>query len=906
MIETALIVEALAIVAVRVLQGAGDDYLKGKLRTLLKAVKGKKKSPQAAGVAQSYERLCETVSLGLNLLGEDPGGYKDDLTRFIEDPAVFLEFLKPFDSPTSTVSINDEFLAGRWVDLGLKRMPVGFPWNTVAQVYKNNAQKLMTTTPELQGIAQVQELRAIRDELRKHGPVVPGQNLADYRDYLRSYYRVLDLSALAPARHDEARELSVTEVFVPQSVRTSRPPLDLPKEVLDKLRGEGELAEDEPADGVSPEELELVREAYFREETRPVLDVISDPHNRLTVILGDPGSGKSTLTRYLSLSLIDPPANQAWVRPFEGHLPLLVELRDFFAEYQEKHCDSFLGYLEYLGRTRNYALNAADTDEYLRADGRALVIFDGLDEIFDPGAREQVADWIAGFALHYSRVRVIVTSRIIGYDPKPLAKADFALHTLQDLDDERIKTFARGWYDLTFPGKADEADRRYERLIRSIEGSSSIKQLAGNPMLLTILAIIGRNRELPRERWRLYDHAADVLVHHWDVERHRLEAHLTAEFMNEEDKKQLLRAVAHHMQRGEHGLAGNTITNDELEGVFTRYFESTWKLAHKESVTLARKMIDQFHARNFILCKRGPRLFGFVHRAFLEYFCAAEFVERRRNTEDFTLEHMQKLFRNHWKDKNWHEVLRLICGMESDAYAARLVRTLAFDVEEWSSNTGKPPWSLVLSVQCFGEMDKLGVDEDLGADMLQQVFRAVEQYCGPGENHPFLYESLVPAVADIGLRWPGRESVLDWCLSSYPSKTDSWARALEVIFLAHLQRDHHHTPSFLRDRAVTDEHEYVRHTALRELARGWPDDPHTLSLLRDRAVNDENGYVRSTAFSELAKGWRDDPRTPSLLRKQAVHDKNYGPRSTALSELAKGWPDDSEVQDFVRQQHATG
>jgi hypothetical protein len=39
-------------------------------------------------------------------------------------------------------------------------------------------------------------------------------------------------------------------------------------------------------------------------------------------------------------------------------------------------------------------------------------------------------------------------------------------------------------------------------------------------MLLTIMAIIGKNQELPRERWKFYDHAAGVLIHHWDVERH--------------------------------------------------------------------------------------------------------------------------------------------------------------------------------------------------------------------------------------------------------------------------------------------------------------------------------------------------------------------------------------------------
>ena len=39
-------------------------------------------------------------------------------------------------------------------------------------------------------------------------------------------------------------------------------------------------------------------------------------------------------------------------------------------------------------------------------------------------------------------------------------------------------------------------------------------------------------------------------------------------------------------------------------------------------------MIEQFRHRNFILSRFGPGLYGFVHRAFLEYCCAEEIVYR--------------------------------------------------------------------------------------------------------------------------------------------------------------------------------------------------------------------------------------------------------------------------------------
>src|SRR2546426_1720068 len=48
-------------------------------------------------------------------------------------------------------------------------------------------------------------------------------------------------------------------------------------------------------------------------------------------------------------------------------------------------------------------------------------------------------------------------------------------------------------------------------------------------------------QELPRERWKLYDHAATVLVHHWDVNKHLRDERVDADFIAEDDKKELLR-----------------------------------------------------------------------------------------------------------------------------------------------------------------------------------------------------------------------------------------------------------------------------------------------------------------------------------------------------------------------------
>jgi len=142
---------------------------------------------------------------------------------------------------------------------------------------------------------------------------------------------------------------------------------------------------------------------------------------------------------------------------------------------------------------------------------------------------------IVGFTLDYPKVRVIVTSRIVGYKRKILDDAGFVHFTLQDFEEEQIETFLDRWYPLVVDEK--EIENRKLRITKALKNSPSIRQLAGNPLLLTILAIIGKHQELPRERWKLYDHAASVLVENWEVNKHLKRSSVYMEFIGEDDKK---------------------------------------------------------------------------------------------------------------------------------------------------------------------------------------------------------------------------------------------------------------------------------------------------------------------------------------------------------------------------------
>ena len=140
----------------------------------------------------------------------------------------------------------------------------------------------------------------------------------------------------------------------------------------------------------------------------------------------------------------------------------------------------------------------------------------------------------------------------------------------------------------------------------------------------------------------------------------------------------MLRLIAYEMQAGEEGLKGNLISSDRLTRILTDYLRDQGFSEPREK---ANRLIQQLRDRNFILCYRGADTYGFMHRTFLEYFCAVEIVHRFEKQRTLTFEQLRdEVFGQHWQDKTWHEVLRLIFGMLDVKFAGEVSRWLQLDV----------------------------------------------------------------------------------------------------------------------------------------------------------------------------------------------------------------------------------
>ena len=870
------------------------DFAKDFFKDSLKNVLLGEKDPRKVAAGKAIKKFLELVQQQLKIAGlppEEIKRYIKDVKQFINNKSVKEILGKAFESDRE--SLDAELLQQTWDQLNLTSLPPRFKWQTIANQYLAEVQEILFDSKDLRDILSAQNLDSIQKNTQETAGIIPDFDLRQYQEALCERYSNLNLSSVDPNTYDYREKLKVWQIFIFQDVRSIYESFlpqayEIPKEHQRRLQDSNQL------EAIDLENLEKYRRGYFSQPIVSVLDVINDKQKYpYIVILGDPGSGKSTLLQYLALNWARSPLNSVTSQ----QISLLIELRIYIRSVESGHCKNFLEFFHQSPGSICH-LNQHQLQEQLKA-GDAVVMFDGLDEIFNPGKREDVITAIHLFTNEYPRVRVIVTSRIIGYKPQRLQDAGFHHFILQDLNAEKIQEFVRRWHELTFTDAVEKARIR-DRMERALAYSSTIRDLAGNPLLLTIMAILNRGQELPRDRAELYNQASRVLLYQWDVERSLVEdSRLDPKTIDAKDKQEMLRRVAYEMQAAPQGLAGNIISAEDLENTLTAYLKNKDFDRPKER---AKLIINQLRTRNFILCYLGADNYGFVHRTFLEYFCASEVVERFQKTQEISLEELKtEVFGKHWDDESWQEVLCLIAGLIAGKFTGKLMEFL---IEQYGE--AKKFSNLFLAAKCLNEVRERKEIAAVESQLLERLKELINYYLNYydeayyGEEPPFVAKFRTQAVSAIAFTWKDDPKTLPWLKQLAQFDDDSDVRQAAVQELAWGWKDDPETLPLLKKLAQYDKDLAVWQAAAQELARGWKDDREVLPWLKQRAKSDDC-MVQYVAVQELAGGWKDDPETLPWLKQMAQSNDDSIVPWAAVQELARGWKDDPETLPWLKQ-----
>ena len=344
---------------------------------------------------------------------------------------------------------------------------------------------------------------------------------------------------------------------------------------------------------------------------------------RKFVIVGAPGSGKTTVLRHLAL--------KSCKENLEKQERICTPVPIILLKFLESGKD-LRDYIDVVFEEYNFPRAKEFVEKDLK-EGKCMVLLDGFDELVSKENQEQVTVQIQEFVKHYHRCQIIVTSRVAGYHDE---LKDFMKLELMEFDDKQIRTFIKNWFGKTAPDKAESMQEAIE--------NEHIKDIVRNPLMITITAIIlEEDKELPRKRVELYERCVEVLLSKWDVQRRLKNTYAPNK------KEFILRKLAFYG----HSKNKRIMTEREIIREMLKHFPT---LTLKEQK--AKPLLNEIWQRSYLLRQISMDSYDFLHLSFQEYFTALELKEQSDGLN---------IISKHLSEPWWEEPTLLYAGIKNDA-----------------------------------------------------------------------------------------------------------------------------------------------------------------------------------------------------------------------------------------------
>ncbi len=403
----------------------------------------------------------------------------------------------------------------------------------------------------------------------------------------------------------------------------------------------------------------------FSETIIPLDDVLQQSHR--TVIIGDPGFGKSTFLNRVANALclsqlgIDPDAHHRLLGLGQAYFPILIRVSEF-SEYLEAvsinegavgssmpstaSSPSWLfQFLATYGRERNWRLDETYFQAKLSA-GDCIVLLDGLDETPDRRMRRRVRHIIDEAVAVYKDCKFIVTTRPVAYESDSLLSG-FSMVTVAGLGELAIKDFVVRWTNGLKGADTGETKQLRQELLTAINSREEIARMARNPVMLTALCVVHWNeKRIPEQRVELYATVINWLLRSRERRKNRA---------SESETKRWLAVLAFAMQSSSRGRV-ITIPLREASEAIAHAFSGT---SAQETITSAENFLLQEQVDSGIILARGNNV-TFWHPTFMEYLAAVAIAGKPDKTQSEILFKGERAFH-----PEWQEVVLLHAGVLS-------------------------------------------------------------------------------------------------------------------------------------------------------------------------------------------------------------------------------------------------
>ena len=416
-------------------------------------------------------------------------------------------------------------------------------------------------------------------------------------------------------------------------------------------------------------------------------------------------------------------------------IPLLVSLGHYATERSKVPDLSLRAFLEQeLAKFPIPGLPQFIIDQ-LKA-GNCLILLDGLDEVSDQQMRQQVQAAIRTFLLENRDPiektsafnRCLVTSRVAGYDQAAFPGVPH--FTIAELTDSQVERFLPRWYQANLRQAREgrtrlHADQQHtlvrdantlaSRLSSAIQEHQGLRDLAENPLLLTLLAVMQQNSiELPRQRVELYQTVTKTLLENRNLARN-------LPTIPEAQALQRLGPLAFWLQEHSNSFARRSDIETMLRAAIAQDGGSAEEIEAELAIFLAR-----IRERTGLFLQRTADYFGFYHRTFQEYFAARYLLARLgRGSPEEIADLVQRA--RHPNDL-WREPFLLAVAYKSgedQQLASEVIRTLLTSGPD--AEKARQQHDLLLAAECVVEAKPLTIDPTLQSEIVERLLELYKE-----------------------------------------------------------------------------------------------------------------------------------------------------------------------------------
>ncbi|CAF3005478.1 unnamed protein product [Rotaria sp. Silwood2] len=457
---------------------------------------------------------------------------------------------------------------------------------------------------------------------------------------------------------------------------------------------------------------------------------------RHCIILGHPGSGKTTLSKWLVINMAKQCLGEKNMLfdsscSTEQKLPILIPIWKYVDQLKENHNEQKKTLLQFIYENHTLDSNYFNDEErkvlssliiQSLVQGNVLVIFEGLDEvpvhIDRSGLMKEINDLLErgidydakldklSYSIYERKEinsiqdptignRFIITSRIEGNYFEQINYYIPRL-TIEDMSNESLKLFCNSYMECIKENSIKDGkhikEYKTDQLYNDIAKNKDIFQLAINPQLASVIAAIYNQYEdkLPEKRIDLYEKAIEKMIERLiNSSSSSSTNYLNKELgLNATILWSIMQEIAEYLHSKVEGLAEN-ILKEIIRKCVVDYQKQSTKDSLINIDDSILKLVNVFKYQAGLLNEFGYNSFRFIHRTFQEYLAAKSIIyfNGMERNEDMILKNIKEKIAN----PNWRVPLSMTFGIlskltECSELFSNIIEKL-FDDEQISSNT---------------------------------------------------------------------------------------------------------------------------------------------------------------------------------------------------------------------------